>query len=184
MVQYDRAETGRGPGAHRAAYARGPGRGWRSPPGVPGSPWGPGPVGLQLAFLAPPDTGSVPADGRIFGCENSPWRTCSPEFHLREKQSNPRSRFNLSPGRNRGFPGGAGAKEHACQRKRCKHTSGIPGSGRCPGGGNGSPLQYPCLDNPTGRGAWGGYSPWGRKESDTTEQLSVHALVDRETVWL
>ena len=30
----------------------------------------------------------------------------------------------------------------------------IPGVGRCPGGGNGSPLQYPCLENPTDRGAW------------------------------
>ena len=30
----------------------------------------------------------------------------------------------------------------------------IPGSGRCPGEGNGSPLQYSCLDNPMDRGAW------------------------------
>ena len=30
----------------------------------------------------------------------------------------------------------------------------IPGSGRSPGGGHGSPLQYPCLENPTDRGAW------------------------------
>ena len=30
----------------------------------------------------------------------------------------------------------------------------IPGSGRFPGGGNGNPLQYPCLENPTDRGAW------------------------------
>ena len=30
----------------------------------------------------------------------------------------------------------------------------IPGSGRSPGGGNGNPLQYSCLDNPTDRGAW------------------------------
>ena len=29
----------------------------------------------------------------------------------------------------------------------------IPGLGRCPGGGNGSPLQYSCLDSPTDRGA-------------------------------
>ena len=27
------------------------------------------------------------------------------------------------------------------------------GSGRSPGGGNGNPLQYSCLENPTGRGA-------------------------------
>ena len=24
----------------------------------------------------------------------------------------------------------------------------IPGSGRSPGGGDGNPLQYPCLENP------------------------------------
>ena len=30
----------------------------------------------------------------------------------------------------------------------------IPGSGRCPGRGNGNPLQYSCLGNPTDRGAW------------------------------
>ena len=30
----------------------------------------------------------------------------------------------------------------------------IPGSGRSPGEGNGNPLQYSCLENPTERGAW------------------------------
>ena len=30
----------------------------------------------------------------------------------------------------------------------------IPGSGRPPGGGNGSPLQYCCLENSMNRGAW------------------------------
>ena len=30
----------------------------------------------------------------------------------------------------------------------------IPGSGRSPGGGNSNPLQYSCLENPMGRGAW------------------------------
>ena len=30
----------------------------------------------------------------------------------------------------------------------------IPGSGRCPGGGNGNPLQYSCLENPMDGGAW------------------------------
>ena len=30
----------------------------------------------------------------------------------------------------------------------------IPGLGRSPGGGNGSPLQYSCLENPMDRGAW------------------------------
>ena len=30
----------------------------------------------------------------------------------------------------------------------------IPGLGRAPGEGNGNPLQYSCLENPTDRGAW------------------------------
>ena len=30
----------------------------------------------------------------------------------------------------------------------------IPGSGRSPGEGHGSPLQYSCLENPMDRGAW------------------------------
>ena len=30
----------------------------------------------------------------------------------------------------------------------------VPGSGRAPGGGNGYPLQYSCLDNPMDRGDW------------------------------
>ena len=30
----------------------------------------------------------------------------------------------------------------------------IPGLGRYPGEGNGSPLQYCCLENPMDRGAW------------------------------
>ena len=45
----------------------------------------------------------------------------------------------------------AQGKESAC-------TAGDTGSsldwGRCPGEGNGNPLQYSCLENPVGRGAW------------------------------
>jgi len=45
----------------------------------------------------------------------------------------------------------------------------IPGLGRSRGVGNGNPLQYACLENPHGQRSLVGYSPWGRKESDTTE---------------
>ena len=38
------------------------------------------------------------------------------------------------------------------------------------GEGNGTPLQYSCLENPMdGRRSLVGRSPWGRKESDTTD---------------
>ena len=35
-----------------------------------------------------------------------------------------------------------------------RDAGSIPGSGRSPGEGNDSPLQYSCLENPTDRGAW------------------------------
>ena len=49
----------------------------------------------------------------------------------------------------------------------------IPGLGRSPGRGHGTPLQYSCLENPHGQRSLGGPSPWGRKELDMTEQLST-----------
>ena len=49
----------------------------------------------------------------------------------------------------------------------------IPGTGRSVEGGHGNPLQYSCLENPHGRRNLVGYSPWGRKELDRTEQLST-----------
>ena len=53
-----------------------------------------------------------------------------------------------------GFPGGTSGKEPACQcraRKRCGSTAEL---GRSPGGGQGNPLQYSCLENLMDIGAW------------------------------
>ena len=48
-------------------------------------------------------------------------------------------------------------------------TGLIPGSGRSPGGGHGTPLQYSCLENPMDRGAcWA--TVHGVAESDATER--------------
>ena len=46
--------------------------------------------------------------------------------------------------------------------------------------GHGHPLQYSCLENPHGQRSLMGYSPWGHKESDMTEQLSTHSRTSRE----
>ena len=42
-------------------------------------------------------------------------------------------------------------------------------SGRSPGGGHGNPLWYSCLENSHGQRSLAGYSPWGPRESNTTE---------------
>ena len=68
-----------------------------------------------------------------------------------------------------GFPGGSVGKDSAYN---AGDLGSIPGLGRSPGGGQGSPLQDSCLENPQGQRSLAGYSPWGCKESDTTEQLS------------
>ena len=50
-----------------------------------------------------------------------------------------------------GFSGGSDSKESSCNTGDLGLT---PGSVRSPGGGNGNPLQYSCLENPMDRGTW------------------------------
>ena len=50
-----------------------------------------------------------------------------------------------------GFPGGADGKASVCS---AGDPGSIPGLGRSPGEGNGSPLQYSYLENPMDGGAW------------------------------
>ena len=47
----------------------------------------------------------------------------------------------------------ASGKEPTCYCRRHKRVGSIPRSGRCPGGGQGNPLQCSCLENPRDRGA-------------------------------
>ena len=72
-----------------------------------------------------------------------------------------------------GFPGGSDGKESACN---VGDLGLIPGLGRFTGGRHGNTLQYSCLENPLGQRSLAGYSPWGRKEWDTTQQLSTYVI--------
>ena len=63
----------------------------------------------------------------------------------------------------KGFPGSSAGKESTCNAG--DHSS-TPGSGRSPGEGNNYPLQYSGLENSM-------EYPWGCKESDMTERLSL-----------
>ena len=76
------------------------------------------------------------------------------------------------------FLGGSDGKASAYNAYHVGDPGSIPGLGRSPGEGNGNPLQYSCLENPMdgGTSPWSGYSPWGRKESDTTEQFHFTSL--------
>ena len=58
-----------------------------------------------------------------------------------------------------GFPSGSG-------KAKAGDVGSIPGLGRSPGEEYGGPLQYFCLGNPMGRGAWWTVVQGIRKESD------------------
>ena len=53
---------------------------------------------------------------------------------------------------------------------RQEDLGSIPRLGWSPGGGHGNPLQCSCLENPHGQRRLTGCSPWGHKESDTTDR--------------
>ena len=53
-----------------------------------------------------------------------------------------------------------------------------------PGEQNGNPLQYSCLGNSMDRGAYQATdSPWGHKESDTTDYAYTHTHECLITLW-
>ena len=64
-----------------------------------------------------------------------------------------------------GFPNSSAGKESTCN---AGDLGSIPGLGRSPGEGKSYPLQYSGLEN-----SMDCISLWGRKESDTTERLSL-----------
>ena len=69
-----------------------------------------------------------------------------------------------------GFPSGSLVKNPPANARDANLITGL---GRSPGGGNGNPLQYSCQDNPMDRKSLVSGSPWGHKELDMTEQLSI-----------
>ena len=72
------------------------------------------------------------------------------------------------------FPCWLSSKESTCNPG---DAGSIPGSGRSPGGGDSSPLQYYSLENCLDRGAWPADS-WGNKELEmTSDWARAHAYV-------
>ena len=85
-----------------------------------------------------------------------------------------------------------GSKKHICQRtkgglgtsgkeptwrcRRCRRCEFDSESGRSSGEGNGNPLQYSCLGNPTDRGAWLAAVHRVAKSRTQLKQLSTHTM--------
>ena len=67
-----------------------------------------------------------------------------------------------------GFPGGLCGKASACN---AGDLALIPGLGRSPGEGNSKPSPVPLPGKSHGWRSLVGYSPWGHKELDITEQI-------------
>ena len=70
-----------------------------------------------------------------------------------------------------GFPGGSVVKNLPANAGDARDADSVPGSVRSPGLGIGNLLQYSCLENSMGRGAW-----WATVQGVTKGQtpLSTH----------
>ena len=65
-----------------------------------------------------------------------------------QQEQQPASKFK------NGFPGGSEVKNLPANAGDTGDAGLIPGSGRSPGEGNGSPLHHSFLENSVDRGAW------------------------------
>ena len=61
-------------------------------------------------------------------------------------------------------------------------SGSISGSERSPGEGNGTPLQYSCLENPMDRGAWWATVPGVAKSRRRLNEHTAYQLFSR--MWL
>ena len=71
----------------------------------------------------------------------------------------------------KGLPGGSVVKIPPVNAGDARDAGLVPGSERCPGGGNGNPLRYSSPENPMHR-----LQSMG-SQTDMTERLSRHACV-------
>ena len=123
------------------------------------------------------------------------WLSSIPVYWRRQWHPTP----VLLPGKSHGRRSLEGCSPWGCWGSDTTERLPFHFSLSCIGEGNGNPLQYSCLENPRGRGAWwaavygvaqsrtrlkwlsssmGSFPlPWGHKESDTTERLALSRIM-------
>ena len=87
-----------------------------------------------------------------------------------------------------GFPGGSVVKNSPANAGEARDAGSIPRSGRSPGGGNGNPLQYSCLENLMDGEVWQATVHWVTKSRTWLSDfpfpfldLSSNNLLEQET---
>ena len=75
-----------------------------------------------------------------------------------------------------GFPSGSLVKASACQCRRCSRHRFHPQVGKIPWRKTWQPIPVFLRGESHGQRSLVGYSLWGCKESDKTEQLSTHPM--------
>ena len=83
---------------------------------------------------------------------------------------------------NKGFPGGTVVKNLPANAGDAGDTGRIPGWGRSPGGGNGNPLKYSCLESSMDKGIGGLQSTKSQRGiHDTHNNNTTHTINNEET---
>ena len=86
-----------------------------------------------------------------------------------------------------GSSGGSVVKNLPANSGDVEDVGLIPGLGRSPGGGNGNPLQYFCLENPMDREAWWSMfmgSQRVRHNWVTEHEYNKQKYAKRHQIWL
>ena len=87
-----------------------------------------------------------------------------------------------------GFPGGAVVRDLSAIAGGARDAVSISGLGRFSGVGNGTPLQYSCLENSMGRGACytvhGAPRGWTQLSNKNEIQLKPRMLLNAYFKWL
>ena len=123
--------------------------------------------------------------------ENSTWKECKSRRVWRlvlsklnrlmdtssflSKESLPWKKRQCHSTKRLAFPGGAAGKEHACQSRRQKRCGFDFWVEKIPWRRKWQPTPEFLPKKSHGQRSLAGYSPWGRKESDTMTQLNTHA---------